>query len=270
MSNQNLPHYNKPIIGSGRNVCDYYLYNYYLQKYYLTDKYLDAYYLDNGVAYDNQKINIIEINNDLRIKNNIAYEKYYSEQFHRRCDHHWEVLMWMSISTISSFVTINNVKSKLCCFSFISHQEKTHIYYISRKVLDAIEDFLNNKNDEHFIGNMDYQLYKYLNNKIQLNMKKFLPNINVICPHCKIIISLNCFCSQCGWELRVYFLNNIRNNFMNGERYTCLSDNGYIIAVPILGTIIRAKDTMINAFKLPYNIHHNVWKNSSIINHIFL
>jgi hypothetical protein len=121
MSNQNLHHYNKPIIGSGRNICDYYLYNYYLQKYYLTDQYLDAYYLDNGVANDNQKINITEINNDLGIKNNIAYEKYYSEQFHRRCDHHWEVLMWIHINIISSVVTINNVKSKLCCFSFISH-----------------------------------------------------------------------------------------------------------------------------------------------------
>jgi hypothetical protein len=240
------------ILGSGKNIYDYYLYDYYLQKYYLSDRCLDAYYLDN---VNNQKMKITEINNDLDIKNNIEHY----EQFHQKCNQNGPndlIIMHVDIMYESSAMQIYNVRTKFGFFSCITNQRKRHVYYVSQKVVDKIEDFLNNTSCKNHTN---------YNQKIRIDMKKIIPKINVICPHCKMIIILQRFCSKCGWKLKIYFLGN----FKNSKIVKSLSDNGYIIAIPRFGSIIQREETSINIFRLPYNIHHHIWKNSSIYENPF-
>jgi hypothetical protein len=198
-----------------------------IQEYYLYDYNLKMYYF----PYNNTYTTDLTFNN----KNHKRYLD------HPSCYH--DATKILDISDESRCTKVKK-KTILCC---LTSQKNIVGYSITNKAIDKIN--------------------KFIGYKQRLSMDGYIPPIDVICPHCTLIITLNRFCMKCGSELIVYFYSEFYppNNNIN---------YGHILAIPPLNLwaphyfgyrngILSLNHGSLGIFKLPYNINHPVWKKSS-------
>jgi hypothetical protein len=154
----------------------------------------------------------------------------------------------------------------------ISISDETRSIRVVKKTILGCFPFRKNVEGHSITRNAIYAINKYIGYKTRLRMDEYIPKIDVICPHCELIITLNRFCTKCGSELIVYFQDD--------DTYHKTDINlGLILAIPPLNSwtphiVDYRPPNQFNAlnswmrgellvYKLPYNIDHPVWNKSS-------